>query len=49
VLGARNKLAYGESVRAGDFTCRSDKAAMRCENTESGHGFTLAIEQYHLF
>jgi hypothetical protein len=49
VLGARDKLAYGRSLRAGDFTCSSGSKAMRCENTESGHGFTLAIEQYHLF
>jgi hypothetical protein len=49
VLGAKDKLAYGESLRAGDFTCSSDSKAMRCENTQSGHGFTLAIEQYNLF
>jgi hypothetical protein len=49
VLGGKDKLAYGKSLRAGDFTCSSDSRAMRCENTESGHGFTLAIEQYNLF
>jgi hypothetical protein len=49
VLGAKDKLAYGKSLRAGDFTCSSDSKAMRCENTKSGHGFTLAIEQYNLF
>jgi hypothetical protein len=49
VLGAKDKLAYGRSLRAGDFTCSSDSKAMRCENTRSGHGFTLAIEQYNLF
>jgi hypothetical protein len=49
VLGGKEKLAYGKSLRAGDFTCSSDSKAMRCENTESGHGFTLAVEQYNLF
>ncbi len=49
VLGGKDKLAYGTSLRAGDFTCSSDRRAMRCENTESGHGFTLAVEQYDLF
>ena len=49
VLGAQEKLAYGTAVRAGDFTCSSDSKAMRCENTKSGHGFTLAVERYDLF
>jgi len=49
VLGGKEKLAYGTSLRAGDFTCSSASKAMRCENTKSGHGFTLAIEQYNLF
>jgi hypothetical protein len=49
VLGGKQTLAYGRSLRAGDFLCSSDRKAMRCENTESGHGFTVAIEQYNLF
>jgi hypothetical protein len=49
VLGGKDKLAYGESLRAGDFVCSSDRKAMRCENVKSGHGFTVAIEQYNLF
>lgn len=49
VLGAEDKLAYGESLRAGDFLCSSDSTAMSCSNTVSGHGFTLAREQYELF
>lgn len=49
VLGATETLAYGSTVRAGDFTCTSDSVAMRCDNTGSGHGFTLAIERYSLF
>lgn len=49
VLGAKDKLAYGESLRAGDFLCSSDSTAMSCSNTVSGHGFALAREQYELF
>jgi hypothetical protein len=49
VLGGKDTLAYGKALRAGDFLCSSDSKAMRCENTKSGHGFTLAIEQYNLF
>lgn len=49
VLGAKETLAYGQSLRAGDFLCSSDPKAMRCENVPSGHGFTLAIARYTLF
>jgi hypothetical protein len=49
VLGAKDKLEYGESLQAGGFMCRSDRKAMRCENVTSGHGFTLSAERYHLF
>jgi hypothetical protein len=49
VIGAKEQLAYGSALRADDFTCSSDSTGMRCENTESGHGFTLAIERYRLF
>ena len=49
VLGGKRTLAYGQALRAGDFLCSSDRKAMRCENSASGHGFTLATEQYHLF
>ncbi|GAA3337868.1 hypothetical protein GCM10020358_15810 [Amorphoplanes nipponensis] len=49
VLGGKEILAYGKALRAGDFTCSSDSRAMRCESGKSGHGFTLAIEQYNLF
>ena len=49
VLGGKRTLAYGQALRAGDFLCSSDSKAMRCENSASGHGFTLAIEQYNLF
>ena len=49
VLGAEEKLEYGDSLRAGDFLCSSDSKAMRCENVSSGHGFTLAIARYTVF
>jgi hypothetical protein len=49
VLGAKKTLKYGEAVRAGDLTCSSDRSGMRCENTASGHGFTLSVKQYHIF
>jgi hypothetical protein len=49
VLGAKDKLAYGQALRAGDFTCTSASTGMRCENTDSGHGFMLASEEYDLF
>jgi hypothetical protein len=49
VFGSRDTLAYGGSLRAGDFVCSSHNKEMRCENTKSGHGFTLAVEQYDLF
>ncbi|BCJ54725.1 hypothetical protein Asp14428_62000 [Actinoplanes sp. NBRC 14428] len=49
VLGAKDKLEYGRSLKAGDFRCDSEPQAMRCENEASGHGFTLAKEQYNIF
>jgi hypothetical protein len=49
VLGSKETLKYGNAVRAGDFTCGSERAAMRCENTASGHGFTLSAEKYDMF
>jgi hypothetical protein len=49
MLGAREELAYGQSLQAGDFVCDSSRAAMRCSNVTSGHGFTLSVQQYDLF
>jgi hypothetical protein len=49
VLGAREELAYGQSLQAGDLVCDSSSAAMRCSNVASGHGFTLSVQQYGLF
>ena len=49
VLGADETLHYGEAVKVGDFTCDSESAGVRCENTATGHGFTLSREKYTLF
>ncbi|GID98535.1 hypothetical protein Adi01nite_79470 [Amorphoplanes digitatis] len=49
MMGAKETLKYGSAVRAGDFTCGSDPKAIRCENTATGHGFTLSVQQYTLF
>lgn len=49
VLGAKKTLQYGSAVRAGDFTCGSERTAMRCENTTTGHGFALSVEKYDMF
>jgi hypothetical protein len=42
-------LPYGEAVRAGVFLCDSEVAALHCENEKTGHGFTLSVQDYHLF
>ncbi|MFI7600754.1 DUF6636 domain-containing protein [Actinoplanes sp. NPDC049681] len=49
VLGAKEMLAYGQALKAGKFRCDSESIGMRCENEDSGHGFTVAKEKYDLF
>jgi hypothetical protein len=49
VLGAGEVLAYGRSLRAGDFVCDSTSTALRCSSVSSGHGFALSVQQYELF
>ncbi|MEV8510138.1 DUF6636 domain-containing protein [Actinoplanes sp. NPDC051475] len=49
VLGAKDRLEYGRSLKAGDFQCDSASTGMRCQNEKSGHGFTVAKEQYDFF
>jgi hypothetical protein len=49
VLGAGDVLAYGQSLRAGDFVCDSASTGMRCSNLSSGHGFMLSMQQYDVF
>jgi hypothetical protein len=47
-LGDRT-FPYGHALRAGEFLCDSESAALRCSNRRSGHGFTLAVESYTMF
>jgi uncharacterized protein DUF6636 len=47
--GGQGILEYGHALRAGDFLCDSESAALRCSNRRSGHGFTLAVESYTMF
>jgi hypothetical protein len=42
-------LEYGTGLRSGDFLCDSESAAIRCDNEQTGHGFTLFIQDYNLF
>jgi hypothetical protein len=50
LLGATTDiLPYGHALRAGDFLCDSESAAMRCTNERSGHGFMLSVQDYKLF
>ena len=49
VLGATEVLPYGRSLQSGKFVCDSSSTQIRCENTDSGHGFTLSVQQYNLF
>jgi hypothetical protein len=42
-------LEYGTGLRSGDFVCDSESSAIRCDNEQTGHGFTLAIQNYNLF
>jgi len=50
LLGAtKDILGYGHALRAGDFLCDSESAAMRCRNERTGHGFTLSAENYTLY
>ncbi|WP_203838616.1 DUF6636 domain-containing protein [Winogradskya humida] len=42
-------LGYGQSRQAGNLRCTSEPNAVKCENVVSGHGFTLAREQYDLW
>lgn len=41
-LGAGPRLAYGSSLRQGDFRCTSRSSGMRCENIRTRHGFVLS-------
>jgi len=49
VIGAGEVLAYGQSLRAGDFVCDSTSSSLRCSNVTSGHGFALSAQSYDIF
>ena len=42
-------LEYGHALRTAAIRCVSDPAALRCENTRTGHGFTMSRETYTRF
>jgi hypothetical protein len=42
-------LAYGEYLEVGAYRCESHPAAIRCENTASGHGFELSRETVNAY
>lgn len=39
-------LDYGHAFRLGSFRCASEQTLMRCENTATKHGFTMAKEAF---
>ncbi|HEX5512248.1 MAG TPA: DUF6636 domain-containing protein [Actinomycetales bacterium] len=43
------QLGYGSTEKRGDFVCESSEDGMRCENTKTGHGFTIARADYSTF
>jgi hypothetical protein len=48
VLGQGPVLAYGQSWRAGPFTCLSQVAGVTCSN-RTGHGFFLSRASHRVF
>lgn len=42
VLGAATVLEYGASAQRGTVRCASSPAGLRCEDTSTGHGFSVA-------
>lgn len=49
VLGEGEALEYGSSHERGSFRCSSARDGMRCEDTASGRGFTVARAAYTSF
>ncbi|MEV6490605.1 DUF6636 domain-containing protein [Actinoplanes sp. NPDC051633] len=49
VMGSAEILAYGKAAQVGDFVCTSASAGVRCTHAPSGHGFTLARQEYTTF
>lgn len=42
-------LHYGRSLRLGVFRCTSQRSAMTCRSSVSGHGFSIARERQRVF
>jgi hypothetical protein len=49
VLGQGEPLDYGDAHQVGAYRCTSSEEGMRCENTETGRGFTIARAAYTTF
>lgn len=50
--GSKDVLEYGDSLqatRSGVVFCSSAESGMRCENRETGHGFSISREAYDVF
>ena len=42
-------LPYGDSISAGVIHCTSMESGMKCRDTQTGHGFSIARQGYQLF
>lgn len=42
-------LPYGDSISAGAIRCTSMVSGMKCLDTQTGHGFSIARQGYQLF
>lgn len=47
-LGSKDRLEYGEGIQAGVLRCVSRRVGITCQDTESGHGFSISRERYEL-
>ena len=47
--GGTYTLEYGKSIAAGTLSCESAESGMTCRDSTTGHGFTIAREQYRIF
>jgi hypothetical protein len=48
-LGAKAILPYGASAQRGSLICVSHPTGLDCQNTGTGHGFSLSRTDYRLF
>lgn len=42
------RLAYGTASEVGPYVCVSRSTGMSCDNTGTGHGFTLSVQGYSI-